>query len=361
MACMGLGLRAQSGVSKLKLDTGEEIYKAGCVSCHGSDGRGTPQAISGFEPPATFPDFTDCPTSTVEPDIQWRSIISNGGPARAFSDIMPSFKDFLTQDQIGKVITYLRSLCTDKAWPLGNFNFPRPLVTEKAFPENEAVVEGEFNVQGAPGGGLTALYEKRIGASGMVEFAVPFAWTHDPAGTHSAFGDIVLGYKRKLWTGARSGSIWTAGGEIIAPTGNRAVGTGGESTVFEFFNAFGQRLPRDGFVQVHTGVELPVHPSVVPRAFYFRTAVGKTFATAGGFGRRWSPMMEFIYDRELLSGARNHWDVVPQIQIPLSKRLHILGNIGLRIPVNDTANRPRQLMFYLLWEWVDGPLTAGWK
>jgi hypothetical protein len=104
-----------------------------------------------------------------------------------------------------------------------------------------------------------------------------------------------------------------------------------------------------------------VHPSVVPRAFYFRTAVGKTFATAGGFGRRWSPMMEFIYDRELLSGARNHWDVVPQIQIPLSKRLHILGNIGLRIPVNDTANRPRQLMFYLLWEWVDGPLTAGWK
>ena len=49
--------------------------------------------------------------STVEPDVQWRAIITNGGPARAFSEIMPAFGDLLTQDQIGRVIQYLRTLC----------------------------------------------------------------------------------------------------------------------------------------------------------------------------------------------------------------------------------------------------------
>ena len=71
-------------------------------------------------------------------------------------------------------------------------------------------------------------------------------------------------------------------------------------------------------------------------------------------------MAEFIYDRDLVSGAKNNWDVIPEIQIPLSKRLHILGGLGLRIPVNNTADRSKQLMFYVLWDYVDGGVTKGW-
>ena len=365
VALIGVGLRAQSGVSTLKLDTGEEIYKAGCVACHGPDGRGTPQAIAGFEPPATFPDFTDCPTSTVEPDIQWRAIISNGGPARAFSQIMPSFRDFLTQEQITKVIGYLRSLCKEKDWPLGNFNLPRPILTEKAFPENEAVISGGFNVHGAPGGGITAIYEKRIGPSGMIEAAVPYDVTNSggiaPGGTHASSGDIALGYKRKLWSSPPKGSIFSAGGEIIVPTGSRSAGTGGNSTVFELFTAFGQLLPHDSFLQAHTGFELPVHPSKVPRAYYLRSAIGKTFATGGGLGRRWSPMTEIIFDRDLVSGAPNNVDLIPQIQVPISKRMHILANFGVRVPANNRPGRPTQFVFYFLWDYVDGGLKDGWK
>ncbi len=40
--------------------TGEQIFKAACVACHGPDGKGQPQSVLGFEPPASFPDFTDC-------------------------------------------------------------------------------------------------------------------------------------------------------------------------------------------------------------------------------------------------------------------------------------------------------------
>lgn len=354
-------LRAQAGNSKLKLDTGKDIYLAGCVSCHGTDGKGQIQTLAGFERPSTFPDFTDCSTATPEPDVQWRAIVTNGGPARAFSQIMPSFKDLLTPEQINMVVQYLRTLCAEKAWPRGDLNLPRAIYTEKAFPENEAVITGSFNVQGAPGGGITAIYERRFGASSMIEVGVPYNFAHDDTGTHSAFGDVTLGYKRKLYSSMKSGSILSWGGEIIAPTGSRTAGTGGESTVFETYGAYGQILPRDSFFQLHTGIELPVHPDIVPRAYYLRTAIGKTFSTDRGLGRRWSPMAEFIFDRDLVSGAKTNIDIVPEIQIPISKRMHILANIGLRIPANNTAGRPKELVFYLLWDYVDGSLNQGWK
>ena len=72
-------------------------------------------------------------------------------------------------------------------------------------------------------------------------------------------------------------------------------------------------------------------------------------------------MTEFIYDRDLVSGVANNWDIVPQVQIPISKRMHILASIGLRVPVNNTAGRDRQFMFYVLWDYVDGGLKDGWK
>jgi mono/diheme cytochrome c family protein len=360
LSMRGVASLAKSGNSRLKLDTGKEIYMAGCTSCHGPDGRGQSRNLAGFERPSTFPDFTDCPTSTPEPDVQWRAILTHGGPARGFSEIMPSFKDELTQEQIGKVIEYLRGLCTEKAWPRGNFNLPRPLVTEKAFPENEVVITGAFNLHKAPGGSATVIYEKRIGPSGMIEAAVPYNFAQDSGVLRSGFGDIALGYKRKLIDNLKKGSIFSLGGELVAPTGNPRIGTGGGSPVFETSAAYGQIFPPDSFLQLQTGVELPTQPDKVPRAYYLRGALGKTFSTRGGLGRRWSPMAEFIADRDLVTGATTNWDIVPEIQIPISKRMHILANVGVRIPVNNTADRPKQIIFYFLWDYVDGTLRQGW-
>jgi mono/diheme cytochrome c family protein len=341
-----------------RLATGKEIFDSGCVSCHGSDGRGQAQNLAAFERPATFPDFSDCPTATPEPDVQWRAIITHGGPVRGFSQIMPAFRDLLTQDQIGEVIDYLRSLCGERAWPRGNLNLPRPIVTEKAFPENETVVAGSINGHGTVA--TTAIYERRIGASAMIEAIVPYAFTHDSGTWGAAFGDLALGYKQKVFHSLKKGSIFSAGAELITPTGDSTLGTGGESTVFETYAAFGQFLPADSFLQVHTGIELPVHPDKSPRAYYLRTAVGKTFSTMSGLGRRWSPMLEVIVDRDLVREASTNWDVIPEIQIPISRRMHILATMGFRMPVNNTAGRPRQLLFYALWDWVDGGLTEGW-
>lgn len=346
--------------STLRLETGKQIYEAGCVSCHGPDGRGQAEALRGFEVPATFPDFSDCPTSTPEPNFQWRAVITNGGPARGFSTIMPSFGDQLTQEQIGMVIGHLRSLCGDPAWPQGDLNLPRPMVTEKAFPENETVVAGSINAQGAGGIGSTVIYERRIGSRAMMEAIIPYAFSHETGTWGASFGDLALGYKQTLAHSFKKGSIFSVGGELIAPTGNREIGTGGESTVFEAYGAYGQRLPGSGFFQLHSGIELPAHPDKVAKASYFRSALGKTFSADGGHGRRWTPMVEFVGDRELVSGAKTNWDVIPQLQIPLNKRMHVLASVGYRIPMNNTDGRQRQIMFYGLWDWMDGGLLQGW-
>src|SRR5512140_3831983 len=71
-------------------DTGREIFRANCVACHGTDGRGAPDTSRGFEAPKTFPDFTVCNATTREPNRDWSAIVHNGGPARGFSEIMPS-------------------------------------------------------------------------------------------------------------------------------------------------------------------------------------------------------------------------------------------------------------------------------
>jgi mono/diheme cytochrome c family protein len=364
VGCVGISAQtpaAPSGVaSRLTLETGRQIYQAGCISCHGANGKGQSQELTGFERPSTFPDFSDCPTATPEPDVQWRAIITNGGPARAFSQIMPAFKDLLTETQIDRVVEYLREFCSEDAWPRGDLNLPRPLVTEKAFPENETVVASSINAHGTPGVSSTVLYERRIGATAMIEAIVPYDFTNNGSDWASAFGDLALGYKQKLWYSLKRGSIFSVGGELIVPTGNSTFGTGGESTVFEAFGAYGQLLPAGGFLQIHTGVELPAHPDDVPRAYYLRTAIGKTFAQERGLGRRWSPMVEVLADRDLISGSTTNWDIVPEIQLPINKRMHILGNVGFRIPVTNTADRQKQVMFYVLWDWVDGGLKEGW-
>ena len=68
---------------------GQELYHAACAACHGTDGRGQPIAVRGFD--VDPPDFTDCSLTTAEADLDWLSVIHQGGPARAFDRLMPAF------------------------------------------------------------------------------------------------------------------------------------------------------------------------------------------------------------------------------------------------------------------------------
>jgi mono/diheme cytochrome c family protein len=354
---------AQKQEPELKLETGKEIYEAACIGCHGPNGKGQPESTLGFEKPPQFPDFSDCNGTVREEMFDWKATIHEGGPGRGWSEIMPSFSEALNKDQIDKVAQYLRSLCSEPAWPPGELNLPRAFATEKAFPEDEWVLTTAVSTKkdaGAVSGEL--IYERRFGTKNQLEFAAPYgALQRENRSWVGGIGDLTLGYKRVLFHTMRGGgSILSLQGEVVAPTGNRVQGLGSGVTTFAAFAAFGQRLPAYSFVQVQTGAELPTNTKKASQAAFFRTAVGKTFAQNQGFGRIWSPMIEFLADRDLVSGARTNWDLLPQVQVSLNKRHHIRADFGVRTPANNTAGRPTQLMFYVLWDWFDGGFREGW-
>jgi mono/diheme cytochrome c family protein len=358
-----IAARAQEPAGALPLTTGREIFLAGCAGCHGADGKGQPQSILGFEPPDTFPDFTDCPTTTPESDIHWKSIITDGGPRRGFSEIMPSFREALTPAQIDMVVEHLRTLCVDESWPRAEMNLPRPLYTEKAFPENETVFNGNVGASGGYAGG-NIVYEKRFGARTNVELIMPFSFSRlDSGGTTSwggGVGDLTVELKRVAYYNLRSGSLLTVAGELNLNTGDRARGTGNGVTIIEPFVSFAQLFPRESFLQVQSGVEFPTSSGVRPKEAFIRTAIGKTFREEQGVDRAWSPMLEILAARDLQAGARTEIDIAPQMQVTLAQRQHVRANFGVRIPVNNFNSRNVELGFYLLWDWFDGGFRDGW-
>ena len=141
-----------------RVQMGRQVYQDACLACHGPTGAGLPQSNVGFERPSSFPNFSDCSQSAPEYTRDWRATIVNGGPARGFSQIMPAFGDALTRPQIDAVIAFLRSLCADRSWPPGELNPPRAMVTEKAFPEDEAVLTSSVDANRTPGVANTFTY-----------------------------------------------------------------------------------------------------------------------------------------------------------------------------------------------------------
>jgi len=355
-----LSLLAQAPVAD-SLKTGKEIFEATCVGCHGPDGKGMREASRGFEAPPTFPDFSDCSTTNREPDDDWRSIIHRGGPIRGFSEIMPSFTEALRRDQIELVLQYVRGFCTDPSHPRGDMNFPKALITEKAFPEDEIVMTNSFNTKGLRSIGTTMVYEKRFGVRNQFEVAVPFSFNRQPSKSWlGGVGDMVLGYKRVVTARRKTGSILSVAGEVIFPTGNASRDLGKGVSIFETWAAFGQMLPRGSFLQIQTGAEFPTHNDNANRAAFFRAAIGKTFRQDQGFGRQWSPMLEFLSDREFATGEKTNWDIMPEMQVTLNKRHHIRFSAGVKLPANNRPGRSPEVMFYLLWDTFDGGLREGW-
>lgn len=355
-------LKLPEGTQHLK--TGKQIYRAACAACHGTDGKGVSQSLLGFEQP--LPDFTDCEFANREPDGDWVTIAHQGGPIRGFSELMPAFGKLLSPEQLNKIIEYIRIFCSEKKWPRGDLNLPKPLITEKAFPEDEAIFSTSFDKDFSK---ITNkfIYETRFGALNQIEVVIPYGWSKTPmidgsdniSNMSANLGDLALGYKRVLFHSLKSGSIFSVVGEIKLPTGDEADGFGKGTAVLEPFLVFSQILPGDFFLHTQAALEFPLNKEKGENEGIFRLALGRSF-TSGSYGRTLSPMVELLASRELESGGKFVYDIVPQIQITLNQRQHIMFNIGVRIPVNHTEGRDFQVLAHILWDWFDGGFFEGW-
>jgi cytochrome c553 len=340
---------------------GERIYKGGCIACHGADGKGAPETSTEFKRPDSFPDFTLCDQTTPEPNSAWKAVIEGGGPSRGFSQIMPAFGDLLKSEEIDDVIAYMRGFCTNKHWARGELNLPRALVTEKAFPESEFVISSAVNATGAPGMTTDFIHEQRFGMRNQIEVDVPVNFQSQDHSLNKGVGDITFALKREMYSNLHTGSILSLQAGVLAPTGDSKRGFGNGTTTFETFAAFDQLFRSNTFIQFQAGADLPRHTDVAPQSLFWRTAIGQSFAADHGLSRMWSPMVEFLADRDLETGAKTNWDVLPEMQVTISRRQHVRAAIGVRTPMTNTHGRTPQVITYFLWDWADGKLWEGWK
>ena len=338
-------------------EAGHDIYQAACVTCHGPDGKGSPRTTVGFD--VALPDFTDCAFATAEADVDWHAVVHEGGRIRGLDRHMPAFGDALTADQIEAVVGYVRHFCADLGWPRGDLNFPRAFFTEKAFPENEVVYTSVVTGGDEKSVGNEIVYERRFGARYQIEAVIPVDSVRQDGQWHTGLGDVAFALRRTLVANLPSGTIAAAGAEVAFPTGDDAAGLGNGHHVFEPFAMFGQALPRNAFLQAHGGIEIPWKEPEAAKEAYLRSAIGFTYMTDRGFGRSWSPQVEVLWARPF--GSESEWDVVPQLQVTLSKIQHVVIAGGVRIPVDAHGERGTAIVSYLLWDWFDGPFTSFWK
>ena len=334
--------------------TGRQVYDTICITCHGPDGRGGVNLE--LEKIVKPPNFSDCGFANREPDRGFLAVAHNGGPARGFSPLMAPWGTTFTEAELRLAVGHIRTFCKDARWPRGELNLARPFVTAKAFPEDEAVVS-----TASQSGSVVSkfIYERRFGPLNQVEIIVPLSSVERSAGGRSfGVGDIALEYKRTLAHSLARGNIVSATAEFVLPTGNEDKALGGGIGVFEPFVTFGQVLPRNSFIQAQVGMGLPMKRGH-DKELFWRAAVGQTFEQSR-FGRLWSPMLEVLAARPLVSGAPIEWDVLPGTQVTLNARQHVRLAAGVRLPVTQADQRKKSVIVYLLWDWYEGGFFQGW-
>ena len=295
-----------------------------CARCHAVDGSGKVD-----EPTITVEpmDFTDCKVTTPEPDADWELAIAQGGPAVGLSSQMPGFGDSLSAEQVHGFVDHIRTFCRETGWPHGNMNFPRPIFTEKAFPENEFIVAPVISHRSDVE--VAVIYERRLGRRARWEFVLPMA-NRDPDGTVS---HVELAVKYVLHADAARTRITSAGMDMV-------VGRG--TPVFEPFLAAGV-MWRDVYLQGQAKIELPVDRKKADRAFVYSLYAGRDTATTPD---TWTLGVE-------LDGENHELALTPQVRKGLTKTGALAAALGVRVPLTERRQQGTRVVGYLLWEYLD--------
>jgi len=332
--------------------SGAEIYDGACASCHGRDGRGAPEGTAITVP---LPDFTDCDFITREGDGNWRELLQHGGPSLALSPQMPAFGDVLTPEQIQSVLDYIRTFCHDSRWPSGELNFRRLLVTTKAFPEDEALLIPELtkNRDHSRDWSTEFAAERRVGARGQIEVAVPLA-VHDvtDGATTGGIGDMSLAYKHVLYADTPSRTIAAAEIDLGLPTGDRDRGLGDGTVSVNPSLLAGKQLANFA-LQGQIRGDAPLDEHRADRTVSYRLAVSYPLAEVR---RAWVPTLELEVLQDVTT-SQHELFLTPQIYKGISLRGHLAVAAGAQIPVAGDADPfDVRVLAFFLWEYADGGL-----
>jgi Cytochrome c len=327
----------------------KELYTDACASCHGDDGKGK---VAGLGVTAELPDFTWCAFNADESDRDWSLVVAEGGPAAGRSEQMPAFREALTEQQINQVVAYLRTFCTED-WPSGDLNFPRPLVTEKAYPENEVVLSWNFGRTPAKDRDTQFMwsFEKRIGARGQIELNIPFN-IRDPkdGATVGGIGDVEAAAKYVLYDNPETLFILSGGLEVGMPTGSFRRELGEGTTTLSPFLATGKAWG-DFVSQGSLKFEYPFVTRRAPKAVFYDLALSYPIFDQGR-GTEAHAMMEFNAKSEWGNQSPKHFQLY--LTPGFRKGLTPAGNwaiaFGVQVPVTREREANYRVLGYLLYE-----------
>ena len=345
-----LALSAWATVDPARIARGRELYGMACALCHGSDGAGNPDWESAVRPVS----FADCAT-TAEPAEQWETIVKKGGPVRGLSSVMPAFGEAFTDEEITAVVAYLRTFCPRAdAYPPGDLNFRRLLVTGKAFPEEELVISVAHRPhRSTRETELEASYEKRLGPRFQYEVTLPFR-AQASGSDGRGVADAELEAKQVIHFDLRRLAILSAGVGITLPTGSESKGLGTGTVVFSPFLAYGKGWGKT-LLQAKLEGRVPADGERADREIEYAVGVSRAL---GPRTIAWTPAIE-------LSGAWNtrtrrlDYAAVIEASKPLNKLGHVIASLGVAVPIRPRDDRYR-IRAYLLWDFADGPFWSGW-
>jgi hypothetical protein len=215
------------------------------------------------------------------------------------------------------------------------------------------VISTSVNVQGTPGNESHVIHEQRFGVKNQIEVDVPIQFEDQNHVWYGGIGDATLAMKRVMFSNLDRGSILSLQGGFLIPTGNKARGFGSGTTTFETFAAFDQVF-RDTFIKRNSDW-LPFHTNIAPQSLFQHHYRSKLCGSPA-----WATlvtMMEFVATRDLVTGGKTDWDLIPQMQVTISRRQHVRGVWGFAFL--DQCNREAKRSSFICCGTGDGKLTEG--
>ena len=320
-----------------------QMWTAWCARCHAEDGSGN---IAEPTVTVTPMDFTDCKVTTPEPDADWERAIAKGGPGVGLSPQMPAFEDSLTPEQVTLFVSHIRGFCTETGWPPGNVNFPRPILTEKAFPENEVVLlpaiahYPEDEAPSITGGAFKVVYERRFGKQSMFEVSVPLVSTNSLGPRTSGLGDMEVGVKHAAYfDGSR---IMSVGLELALPTGDRFKDHGSGALMIEPYISTGMMIG-NWYWQSQFKGEVSTDTVREGHHVVYNSYIGRDTSLAPN---TWTLGLE-------LNGEDQEVALTPQIRKGLTGTGALAASFGVMLPLNKREEQGMRWVGYLLWEYLE--------
>lgn len=325
---------------------GREVFEHHCVSCHGADGKGTGRlAADLLVKPA---DLTDCKLTDEDPVLLGQGVIRHGGPHIGRSLAMPPFETVLSDSDIVDVAHYVRTLCADPDWVPRELDFPHPLITGKAFPEQHLTIGGRFGRNGTNINEYMGTLDYRVnGLTSIGIMARSLFIDPDIGPMEAGLGDTVLSVNRVLAFSTQYRTLASAGLGLTLPTGSDRRGLGDGVFVVEPGLRAGVEW-KQVVVQVAGALAVPAGTSNSSSQANVDVAIGRYFFPTPRV--QITPMIELNTATRISgsSSGETQSAILPLIRV---KWLRWAIGIGVQVPITDRRGFDVRPLFDVIYDY----------